>query len=274
MGFFCRVPISVETPPIVGLYADSTEARREGEALAARLGLALLTREPGEPHLRQTAERLELCPGGGMGPLWVDFIGGAVGHRHRFGGGRGQSIAKAVGLKGGANPSVIDATAGLGRDGFVLAALGCRVRLIERSPIIAALLRDGLARAARDPTLATWLGKCLRLIEGDATHLLTEETAREPADVITLDPMFPHRDKSALVKKEMRLFRDLVGDDSDAPELLRIALLHAGQRVVVKRPRLAERLAGPAPSHTIEGKTTRYDVYVIKALAGREKGPD
>ena len=252
---------------LAGLFAGTQDCQAEAAGLAGSLGLPLLEQCPGGSYLHLTRERLELVPGGGMGPLFVDFLGGPVGHRHRFGGGRGQDIAKAAGLKGGVTPSVIDATAGLGRDAFVLASLGCRVRLMERSPIIAALLRDGLERAARDPVIGPWVSERLHLIQGDAARLLSAETAREPVDLIYLDPMYPHRDKSALVKKEMRLFRELIGDDNDAAGLLRIALAHAGKRVVVKRPRLAERLDGPPPSHVIEGKTTRYDVYVVKAFA-------
>src|SRR5690606_8938845 len=99
-----------------------------------------------------TGERLELRQDGlnAPGPVFVDFIGGAVGHRRRFGGGRGQPLAKAVGLKGGENPRVLDATAGLGRDAFVLACLGSVVTLVERSPVVAALLEDGLLRAESD----------------------------------------------------------------------------------------------------------------------------
>ncbi|WP_445775347.1 class I SAM-dependent methyltransferase, partial [Shewanella sp.] len=62
----------------------------------------------------------------------VDFVSGAVAHRRKFGGGRGQSIAKAVGLKQGVTPTVVDGTAGLGRDAFVLASLGCKVIMVER----------------------------------------------------------------------------------------------------------------------------------------------
>ncbi|MBU0500205.1 MAG: class I SAM-dependent methyltransferase [Gammaproteobacteria bacterium] len=254
------------TIPLAGIHAESPDDRTRAESLAAALALLVCNQAPDGPCLCLTPERLELRPGGGMGPLFVDFLGGAVGHRHRFGGGRGQGIAKAAGLKGGVSPSVIDATAGLGKDAFVLASLGCHVRLMERSPIIAALLWDGLERAGRDPAIGGWVRERMRLIPGDAARLLPDETAREPADLIYLDPMYPHRTKSALVKKEMRLFRELVGEDGDAAELLRIALTHARQRVVVKRPRLAEALTGPRPSFSLEGKTTRYDIYVIKAL--------
>ena len=81
-------------------------------------------------------------------PLIVDFVSSSVNYRQNFGGGRKQDIAKAVGIKSGIRPNIIDATAGLGRDGFILASLGSHVTLIERSQIIHDLLADGMRRAS------------------------------------------------------------------------------------------------------------------------------
>ncbi len=200
-------------------------------------------------------------------PLCVDFVSGAVAHRRRFGGGRGQLIARACGLARGLTPSVVDATAGLGRDAFVLASLGAEVLLIERVPAIFALLEDGLARALADADTRA-IAERMHLVMGDATHRLEALVAKTPVapQVVHLDPMFPHRDKSALVKKEMRLFRQLAGDDPDAPRLLEAALDLATHRVVVKRPRGAAPIEGPRPRHVLEGKTSRYDLYVHRAL--------
>ncbi len=103
-----------------------------------------------------TAERLELrkTDEPKLGSIFVDLVGGAVGHRRKFGGGKGQSIAKAVGLNKGSTPRILDATAGLGRDAFVFASLGCHVQMIERNPVVAALLEDGLERARQIRKLA------------------------------------------------------------------------------------------------------------------------
>jgi 16S rRNA (guanine1516-N2)-methyltransferase len=198
------------------------------------------------------------------GPVRVDFVEGAVAHRRLYGGGSGQMIAKAVGVQPGVRPSVLDATAGLGRDAFVLASLGCAVTMSERQPIIAALLEDGLSRAAHDIEVAP-IAAQMRLLQGNAIELMRDWQG-EPPQVIYLDPMFPHRDKSALVKKEMRLFRPLVGDDLDAPALLQAALALASHRVVVKRPRKAPIIEGAKPSYALEGKSSRYDIYPKKAL--------
>jgi 16S rRNA (guanine1516-N2)-methyltransferase len=198
------------------------------------------------------------------GPVRVDFVEGAVAHRRVFGGGSGQMIAKAVGVQPGMRPRVLDATAGLGRDGFVLASLGCAVTLIERQPLIAALLEDGLARARGDREVGPIVAQ-MQLLTGNAIELM-DAWEGEPPQVIYLDPMFPHRDKSALVKKEMRLFRPFVGDDLDAPALLAAALALASHRVVVKRPRKAPIIAGATPGYALEGKSSRYDIYPKKKL--------
>lgn len=200
-------------------------------------------------------------------PLSVDFVSGKAAHRRQFGGGRGQLVAKACGLSKGMTPSIVDATAGLGRDAFVLASLGAQVLMIERVAAIAALLQDGLNRAAMADETALIAGRML-LRHGDAAEQLASLVADAGVapQVIHLDPMFPHREKSALVKKEMRVFRELAGDDDDAPRLLAAALDVATHRVVVKRPRKAPPIAGPAPQHTLEGKTSRYDLYVHRSL--------
>ncbi|MCG7600724.1 class I SAM-dependent methyltransferase [Halomonas sp. McH1-25] len=201
-------------------------------------------------------------------PLQVDFVSGKAAHRRRFGGGRGQLVAKACGLgKSGVTPGIVDATAGLGRDAFVLATLGAEVLLLERVPAIFALLEDGLHRARGDAETGTITAR-MQAVHADAAGELAEVVAQSEVapQVVHLDPMFPHRDKSALVKKEMRLFRELAGDDSDAPRLLEAALDVATHRVVVKRPRKAPPIEGPKPGHVIEGKISRYDLYVHRAL--------
>ncbi|GHB22908.1 class I SAM-dependent methyltransferase [Salinicola rhizosphaerae] len=202
-------------------------------------------------------------------PVRADFVGGAAAHRRRFGGGRGQLIAKACGFGKGIVPQVVDATAGLGRDAFVLASLGAPVLMVERVAAIHALLADALSRASSDVEIAEILTR-LSLSHADSASGLPAAVAswQYAPQVVHLDPMFPHRDKSALVKKEMRLFRELAGEDGDAPRLLEAALDIATHRVVVKRPRKAPPIEGPAPQHVIGGKTSRYDLYVHRSLKG------
>jgi len=155
---------------------------------------------------------------------------------------------------------VVDATAGLGRDSFVLADLGCAISLVERSPLVFALLRDGLNRAAGcdDPWLRQVASRMTLHLSESVTWLAGLSS---PPDVIYLDPMFPARKKSARVKKEMWLFQHLLAESQDEAALLAQALSSASWRVVVKRPARAEPLNGEKPHHTIEGKTVRFDVY-------------
>ncbi|MFA5627267.1 MAG: class I SAM-dependent methyltransferase [Thiohalomonadaceae bacterium] len=248
----------------IQLYCNEPGLALRAAELAERWGLSLADEEsPDTPRLVLTAERLELRALRTEGAVYVDFIGGPVGHRRRFGGGRGQAIAKAVGLKKGACPHVLDATAGLGRDAFVLASLGCSVTLVERAPVIAALLEDGLARAKEDAEIADIISR-MYLQHGEASELM----ASTDADVIYLDPMYPQRRKSALVKKEMRLFRQIVGEDTDTESLLTLALSCARQRVVVKRPDYAEPLAGRPPTMSINTRNHRFDVYVQNHKTG------
>jgi 16S rRNA (guanine1516-N2)-methyltransferase len=195
--------------------------------------------------------------------LFIDYAHGEIAYRAQHGGGRRQALAKAVGLKPGYSPNVIDATAGLGRDAFVLANLDCTVTMIERSPIMACLLEDALRRAVYDERLKPWIQQRLQLVIGDARQQIPVLGKTFAADSIYIDPMYPPRGKSALVKKEMRFIQALVGDDMDSEALLAIALQHAKKRVIVKRPSYAAMVAGPQPSHTIESKNTRYDVYMV-----------
>lgn len=231
----------------------------EAAALAEELGMALAKAPGTRLQLRLTAAWLELRDTEAGTAIHCDFLGGRYGYRRRHGGGRSHGLARAVGLKGGATPSVLDATAGLGRDGFLLADLGCRVTLVERTPAIYAILRDGLARAAEDPTTQPLVRERLRLVLADALDYLRSPSVRP--DVVYLDPMHPERGKSAQVKKEMRLIRAAAGDDVDAARLLPAARACARERVVVKRPLRSEPLAGATPDWTIAGKTTRFDVY-------------
>ena len=249
--------------------ALSPEFAAEAASLAERLGLPL--GGVARFSLQIGAEGLQLAElgAGNAGAVRVDFLSGAVAHRRQFGGGSGQMIAKAVGIQPGIRPTVLDATAGLGRDAFVLAQLGCELTLIERNPVIAALLEDGLRRARASADVAPIVAR-MRLLCCDAIAQMSTWEGDTP-QVIYLDPMFPHRDKSALVKKEMRVFRPFVGDDEDAPALLAAALGLASHRVIVKRPRKAPAIVGRVPGYALEGKSSRYDIYPKKALKAQAK---
>lgn len=185
----------------------------------------------------------------------------------RIGAGRRQPIGRAIGLHKPRLPDegplrVLDATAGLGRDGFTLAMLGAEVSLLERHPTTCALLRDARLRALAAPGAQAAAAR-IEVLEGDAITLLAEPAHRGRWEVIYLDPMYPDDGKSALPSKEMQLLRELTGGDADADALLAPALACAGRRVVVKRPSKAPPLAGLAPSLCFDGTQLRFDVYLL-----------
>lgn len=247
----------------VRIAALEPELAAQAAALSTQLALPSTDNPLFELQLTQNGLQLQEL-NSKAGPVRVDFVGGAAAHRRQFGGGSGQMIAKAVGVQGAVRPYVLDATAGLGRDAFVLACLGCQVELIERNPVVAALLHDGLERARADIDVAAIVAQ-ITLRQGNAIELM-QSWQGQPPQVIYLDPMFPMRNKSAQVKKEMRLFQPLVGGDDDAPLLLAAALELASHRVVVKRPRIAPALEGAKPGYTLQGKSSRFDIYPKKSL--------
>lgn len=259
---------TVPRPRIAVIVEAHAAALREAaRTLANELGLPLTGPEVGPSDTFDlflvVGERgLELRPSGRNAPgsVRVDFVGGATGYRRVSGTSRRQPIARAVGIHRGVR-KVLDATAGLGRDAFLLACLGCSVTAIERSPILGAMFCDGLARATAHPDerLRDVIAR-INLVVDDARNILSELAEADRPDVVYLDPMYPERSKAALVKKEMRLCRQLVGDDPDASELLDLARRVARRRVVVKRHRLALPLAADVALR-YDGRRARYDVY-------------
>ncbi|WP_293746618.1 class I SAM-dependent methyltransferase [uncultured Paraglaciecola sp.] len=252
--------------PVTALQHPVPELVMLAQKSAAKWGLTYQDNVDSGLALIQQASHLELrqLDEPKVGAVKVDFTSDALTFRRLHGGGKKESIARAIGLKGKDSLHVLDATAGLGRDAFVLASLGCVVDMIERSPVVAALLQDGLDRAAIDQQLSSWLPARMRLYHGVAKDLLNNWQGTHP-DVVYLDPMFPHRKKSAAVKKEMRLFQQLLGPDEDADLLLAPALALAKNRVVVKRPSGAPFLAGKKPQIEMLGKANRFDVYLTQS---------
>jgi 16S rRNA (guanine1516-N2)-methyltransferase len=261
-------------------YTPQESQQKEIQALFDRLRPQLpehlspllvdeLPREAGALVLLLDSQGLSLGEAGKKAPkpVQVDFTAGKAAHRRQFGGGKSQLIAKAVGLHTGVKPRVLDATAGLGGDAFVLAGLGCSMLLLERHPVVAALLQDGLERGLLDPEAVEVVSR-MPLVTGNAIDTMQQavtEMAFAP-QVIYLDPMFPSREKTAQVKKEMKLFHQLVGMDQDDDQLLEAAWALATHRVVVKRPRKAPAITGLRPTYVLEGKSSRYDIYTKRKL--------
>jgi 16S rRNA (guanine1516-N2)-methyltransferase len=213
--------------------------------------------------LTLTPTRLELQERGikNSKPLYVDFLAPNLNYRIKHGGGNKQLLARAIGIKRGIRPTVLDATAGLGVDAFILASLGCEVVMLERSPIIGALLQDGLDRLKKN-SQPKGIKIDLHILQArDYLDKILPAKIKKP-DIIYLDPMYPERQKAALGKKSMRILHELVGEDKDAAEVLTLALQCAKKRVVVKRPSYAANLGLLKPDLVFSlGKSCRYDVY-------------
>lgn len=293
MGIGMNVQTKDWRPAQVAVAAETDDepVGVRAQTLALELGLPLLVRheyatgvarglkirtagdgQPAPDLLLVVGEtRLELRENRrGAASVCVDFVRGPTGFRRRrqsrsaVHASHRQPLARAVGLRHGF-VSVVDATAGLARDAFLLACLGCRVTAIERSEILAALIRDGLRRAAAEgsPDLHAVLDR-MTLAVGDARELLAVMPETAAPQVVYLDPMYPPRQKAALPQKEMQICRRLVGDEGGAGELLAVARRVARHRVVVKRPRRAAPLC-PGPDLQFSGKQVRYDVYLTAA---------
>lgn len=258
----------------IGVSAEKRSDRIRATTLAAALGLdtTSLTTDTHPLLLVVTSNRIELrqTGTGAPGPVYVDFVSARSAYRRRYGGGRRELLARAVGVKHGWRPKVIDATAGLGRDAFVLATLGCSLTLLERSPVIATLLSDAISRARKSPEVKQIIQR-MELKCVDAIKYLKSEVTPEQAEVIYLDPMYPQRRKQALVKKEMQLFRLLVGEDADSSMLLSLAREIAKYRVVVKRPARSDYIGGVSPSAELKGPNTRYDLYINRGFQLKPK---
>ncbi len=202
-------------------------------------------------------------------PLKINFVSGKSDHRRLYGGGKSQLLAKAVGLNKGFKAHILDATAGLGGDSFVMASLGCTVTLLERSPILAAMLDDAITRAGQVGEVKQ-ISQSMQLIHHDSIHYLCH-TARhtklfKKPDIIYLDPMFPEKKGSALVKKEMQYLQQLIGKDDDSVALLSCAIKQAKYRVVVKRPIKAPFIGDKKPLLQLSSKKQRFDIYINQKL--------
>jgi SAM-dependent methyltransferases related to tRNA (uracil-5-)-methyltransferase len=187
--------------------------------------------------------------------LEIDFDKNHLDYERRGHRGKNELIAKALGLGKGCE-RVLDLSVGMAIDSIFLTQLGFKVIGVERSPVLFALLTEAFARTQKEYL------KDYQLYFDDSLNFLKTKKSEIAVDSIYFDPMYPHKKKSALPKQEMMVFRDLVGSDADASEVLREALTWNVKRVVVKRPMQAEELL-PGVRHSFEGKVVRYDTYVV-----------
>ena len=187
--------------------------------------------------------------------LEIDFDENHLDYQRKGHRGKNELISKALGVAKGSK-NILDLSVGMGIDSVFLTQLGFSVTGVERSPLLYLLLKEAFAKTQK-PELKNY-----QLYFSDALNFLKDNKNKIAVDAIYFDPMYPHKKKSALPKQEMVVFRDLVGHDDDAAEVLKEALTWSVQRVVVKRPLYAPELM-PGVRHAYEGKVVRYDTYVV-----------
>jgi 16S rRNA (guanine1516-N2)-methyltransferase len=254
---------------LAGVAYASLQTAQEAKRVGAKLNLQVAARESiSQPvhgwalWLVVEAEHVLLLPVGKKAPgaITIDFLQKdrlfRILNAQKE---RKQPLAKAIGLAKGA-PRILDATAGLGMDTQMFLAWGCKVTAMDRSPVLAVLWEKALGQIEKHPQVEAQFTRLHFTAEDASVYLAKGSNA---FDVVYLDPMYPERKRSSAgVKKEMQIFRHLVGDDEDAGQMLELALNCAHQRVVVKRPKHAPFLGGRKPSYQVKGTVVRFDVYL------------
>ena len=267
-------PEKAAAGPLTVIYTD-TVYEKEAEALAEHTGAGKAQYTENAPAHDQDAGLMLLLDDSGLSltdgkiSLQADFT--SMLPRLKKSNLEREFLVKASRIKGmnaaDGQLRAVDATAGFGEDSLLLAAAGYNVELYEYDPVIAALLRDALRRAAKssDDALRDAVSR-MDLREGDSVSAMRAMAgSNEPPDIVLLDPMFPERRKSALVKKKFQLLQQLESpcEGADESELLEAAEAAGPRRIIIKRPLKGPYLAGRRPGYSITGKAVRYDCIVI-----------
>lgn len=243
------------------LYLLPSGKEEWAEELAETIGVSFcpVDEEPNETELHLVLSDKGLFLSDGVLSYQGDF--GALLPRARENRIGGEQLIKAAKPKSFASPPrLFDATAGIGEDSFLLAAAGLCVTLCEQNPVIYALLVDALRRGREDERLAPILAR-MTPVFGDSIPLL--QKACGAYDIVYLDPMFPTRQKSGLIKKKFQLLQMLERPEENGEKLLAAALSAKPKKILVKRPKNAPALGGKTPSYTVSGDTIRYDCIVL-----------
>lgn len=252
------------------------EIKKKGQEKVSELPNDILAQL--EPHFVETENRF-VWDGKSFywndleaGHLDIDFFSKKMRYRMQHINKAQEPLLRALGWKSTESKRVLDMTAGLGRDSCLLFFAGFHVTMFERNPVLQILLQNALeSLPSADFTSTIQLEKedsivFLQKMQEPQTSSDSSSAPSENesliADAIYMDPMYPERKKSALVKKELRIIRNLVGSDMDSERLLLTALESKVQRVVVKRPKGATYVADLVPNHSVESPNTRFDVYL------------
>lgn len=253
MNYLCVVPMS-------------TACQARSDEIAERLGVSNLglNGKPNHTHgdfqLLVAEDGLAIKKtGSNQKPLRVDFNTGSMAYRRVHSSRRNEAIARAVGIGKKSTVTVVDATAGLGKDSFILAMLGCSVIMLERSPIMALLLEDGLRRAAESDALAEIAARMTFETAEACEWIKRQQTLCN--HVVYLDPMFPAKSQSALSRGDMQFMQEIIGSDEEFEDLFACARASGADRVVLKRPLRAEGVS-VKPTFSLKGKASRFDVFI------------
>lgn len=256
---------------LVRLYIHADEQHHEtARKFAEQQHLPLYNNETNGLCLLFASTGYELTDLSTKATIRVTFTEGSLAHRVKFANSYKQPLAKAIGVTNKSKPTVLDITAGLARDAYVLYSLGCSVTMVEASAVLATMIQQAIDYSNQTDNENIINCESFKIVNSDSLTYMQNLNIEVP-DVIYMDPMYPERKKSALVKKDMQILHKLIGPPSDElnRNLLNQALQLARQRVVIKRPENASEIDGPPPTLKFSSKKTRYDVYVIKALTNK-----
>lgn len=195
-----------------------------------------------------------------LGSLKINFSSRKNIYRYKSLNKKNEILSKVIGIKKNYFPYVLDATAGLGQDGFILASLGCKVTLIERNPFIAIILDDAIRRIFLNLRKKCYFKFNMKLLYLSSFNMLNLGIIKP--DVIYLDPMFPYRKIKSLPQKNIQLLQKIVGYDCDSHKLLNISRKLAKRRIVVKRFLNSPFLYDSKPNWTVFSKNHRFDIYL------------
>ncbi len=254
------------TPPV--LFAEREVPLDKAMKMAEKLAIKLVSHpERYKKLFYLSQEKLELkyIQNHEQKPqrLSIDFTSGKQSYRNRHP--EKELLIRAVRINKKMPEKIIDATGGFGRDAFILASAGCKVDIFEYNPYVAALLEDGLIRAAQNAQTAL-ICERIKLYITNAISALRNSDLQ--AQVIYLDPMFPKRNKTAKVKLEAQLLQLLAEQKSDTKQLFHAAWCNLPIKIVVKRPAKEKPLCNITPSYTVKGKAIRFDVYMLQSYPG------
>ncbi len=245
---------------MIKVYVKEDGDRKKAQAFSEKYGYEMLRGvTPGEEELYLCFGKEAVSLQKGNQSMTGDFT--SMLPRLKINNLNGEMLVKAAKFKTPIeHPLAVDATAGMGEDSLLLAAAGYRVKMLERNPVVATLLEDTIKRARNDERLAE-IASRMEVFAGDSIDYLYKMD--ETPDIVYLDPMFPGRTKSGLVKKKFQLIHYLEAPCEEESKLLDAAIEAAPKRIIIKRPSKGPYLAEKKPSYSISGKTVRYDCIVL-----------